>query len=69
MFRLAVRITQIALSVVLGGGGGEGVVGGLSAPWAGAGNRSLLCGFEHHEMLGDTCNKELNKTPKSSKQV
>lgn len=45
------------------------MVGGLSAPWAGAGNRSLLCGLEHHEILGDTWNKELSKTPKSSKPI
>ena len=52
MFRLAVCITAIPLSVVWGGEGGDGLAGGHPAPWARLGSRILLCGFEHPEILG-----------------
>lgn len=52
MFRLAVCITAIPLSVVWGGEGGDGLFGGHPAPRARPGSRILLCGFEHPEILG-----------------
>ena len=52
VFRLAVCITAIPLSVVWGGEGGDGLAGGHPAPQARPGSRILLCGFEHPEILG-----------------
>ena len=65
VFRLAICITQIPLSVVWGGKGGDGVAGGHTAPWARPGNRILLCGFEHPEILGDTWAKSWRRHPSS----